>query len=126
VVQKVKEARKEGKWAIIRNRKVVIRDRVQNKSDKKELGTLWILFWNCHGFPWHKGPMLSWILIDIDLILLVETWEHEESRVPHIDGFILWSTWNKKSSHRGFGCIACYIKTNMYSHIQLHKINPFN
>ena len=33
-VHKVKEARKEGKWAIIRNRKVVIRDRNQKDSDK--------------------------------------------------------------------------------------------
>ena len=33
-VQKVKEARKEGKWAIIRNRKVVIRDRNKKDSNK--------------------------------------------------------------------------------------------
>ena len=33
-VQKVKEARREGKWAIIRNRKVVIRDRNQKDSNK--------------------------------------------------------------------------------------------
>ena len=33
-VQKVKEARKEEKWAIIRNRKVVIRDRNQKDNNK--------------------------------------------------------------------------------------------
>ena len=33
-VQKVKEARKEGKWAIIRNRKAVIQDRNQTDSNK--------------------------------------------------------------------------------------------
>ena len=33
-VQKVKEARKEGKWARIKNRKVVIRDKNQNYSNK--------------------------------------------------------------------------------------------
>ena len=33
-VQKVKEARKEGKWAIIRNRKVVFQDRNQKDSNK--------------------------------------------------------------------------------------------
>jgi len=33
-VQKVKETRKEGKWAIIRNRKAGIHDRNQNKSNK--------------------------------------------------------------------------------------------
>ena len=33
-VQKVKEARKEEKWAIIRNRKAVIRDRNKKDSNK--------------------------------------------------------------------------------------------
>jgi hypothetical protein len=33
-VQKVKEARKEGKWAIIRNRKSIIRDRDQKDNNK--------------------------------------------------------------------------------------------
>ena len=33
-VQKVKEARKEGKWAIIRNRKAIICDRNQKDSNK--------------------------------------------------------------------------------------------
>jgi len=33
-VLKVKEARNEGKWAIIRNRKSIIRFRFQNKSEK--------------------------------------------------------------------------------------------
>ena len=33
-VQKVKEARKGGKWALIRNRKVVIRDMNQKNNNK--------------------------------------------------------------------------------------------
>jgi hypothetical protein len=33
-VQKVKEARKEGKWAIIRNRKSIVRDRDQKANNK--------------------------------------------------------------------------------------------
>ena len=44
-----------------------------------------ILSWNCRGFPWNKGPKLSWISNDVDIILLVETWEHEKSKVPNID-----------------------------------------
>jgi hypothetical protein len=32
-VQKVKEARKEGKWAIIRNQKAIIRDRDQKDNN---------------------------------------------------------------------------------------------
>jgi hypothetical protein len=45
--------------------------------------------------------MLSWMPSDIDIICLVEKWEHEESRVPNIEGFVLWSAWNKKSYCRG-------------------------
>ena len=33
-VQKVKEARKEGQWEIIRNQKVIIRDRDQKDNNK--------------------------------------------------------------------------------------------
>lgn len=33
-IQKVKEATKEGKWAIIKNRKAIIRDRNQKDNNK--------------------------------------------------------------------------------------------
>ena len=33
-VQKVKKARKEGKWAIIRNRKAIVQDRDQKDNNK--------------------------------------------------------------------------------------------
>jgi hypothetical protein len=33
-VQKVKEASKEGKWTIIRNRKAIVRDRDQKDNNK--------------------------------------------------------------------------------------------
>jgi exonuclease III len=83
-------------------------------------------FWNCCGFPWRKGPIISWILSDIDIICLVETWENEESKVPNIEGFILWSAWNKKSHCRGIGGIACYIRKSISPHIQIYKIDPLN
>jgi len=85
-----------------------------------------ILSWNCQGFPWNKGPKLSWISNEVDIILLVETWEHKESRVPNIDGFVLWSTWNKRSPRRGIGGIACYIKKNISPHARIYKIDPYN
>ena len=85
-----------------------------------------ILSWNCRGFPWNKGPKLSWISNDFDIILLVETWEHEESKVPNIDGFALLYTWNKRSSRRGIGGIACYIKKNISPHARFYKNNPYN
>ena len=87
---------------------------------------LQILSWNCRGFPWNKDPKLSWILDDVDIILLVETWEHEESKVPNIDGFTLWSTWNKRSSRRGIGGIACYIKKNISPHVRIYKNDLHN
>ena len=87
---------------------------------------LQIFSWNCRGFPWNKGPKLSWISNDVDIILLVETWEHEESKVPNIDGFTLWSTSNKQSSHRGIGGIACYIKKNISPYVRLYKSDPYN
>jgi hypothetical protein len=70
--------------------------------------------------------MISWIQTDIDIICLVETWEHEESKVPSIEGFVLCSAWNKKSHRRGIGGIACYIRKSISPHIQLHKIDPLN
>jgi hypothetical protein len=70
--------------------------------------------------------MISWISSDIDIICLLETWEHEESKVPHIERFVLWSTWNKKSHRRGIGGITCYIRKRISLHIQLHKIDPLN
>ena len=70
--------------------------------------------------------MISWIPSDIDITCLVETWEHEESKVPNIKGFVLWSKWNTKSHHRGIGYISCYIRKIIYPHIQLHKIDPLN
>jgi hypothetical protein len=68
--------------------------------------------------------MISWILSDNNIIYLVEIWEHEESKVPNIEGFLLWLAWNKKSHHRGIGGIACYIRKRISPHIQLHKIDP--
>ena len=70
--------------------------------------------------------MISWILSDIDIICLVEIWEHEESKVPNIEMFILWSTWNKNFQRRGIGGIACYIIKIISPHIQLHKVDPLN
>jgi hypothetical protein len=70
--------------------------------------------------------MISWIMSDIDIIFLVETWEHEESKVTNIEGCVLWLVWNKKSHRKGIVSITCYIKNGISPHIQLHKINPLN
>lgn len=36
-----------------------------------------------------KGPILSWIPSEIDIIFLVKIWKHEESKVPNVEGFVL-------------------------------------
>ena len=64
--------------------------------------------------------MLSLIPSEIDIILLVETCEHEEFKFPNIEGFVLWSTWNKRSYHGGIKGIDCYTKKNIFTHIRLH------
>ena len=85
-----------------------------------------ILSWNLWGFPWNKGPKLIWISKEVDIILLVETWEHEESKIPNIDGFVLWSIWNKQSYRRGIGGIACYTRKNITPNARLYKKDPCN
>jgi hypothetical protein len=52
--------------------------------------------------------------------------EHEEYKVLDIEGFVLWSSWNKKSSYRGIEDIAYYIKMNTSPHILPHKNDPLN
>jgi hypothetical protein len=54
----------------------------------------------------------------------MESWEHEESKVPNIEGFVLWSSWNKKSYQ--IEGISCYLKNNVSPHIWLHKMDPLN
>ena len=68
----------------------------------------------------NKGPKLSWISND------VETWEHDESKVPNIDGFVLWSIWNKRSYRRGIRGIACYIRKNISPHASIYETDPYN
>ena len=85
-----------------------------------------ILSWNYCVFPWSKGHMLSSILSEIDIILLIEILEHEESKVPNVKGFVLWLVLNKRSYHIGIKGIVYYTKRNIFPHIGLHKNDPFN
>ena len=72
------------------------------------------------------GLMLIWISSDIDINFLVGMWEHDESKVPHIDGFNMWSTWNNKSFCKGIEGMTSYIKRNVSPHTCFHKIDPLN
>ena len=63
---------------------------------------------------------------EVDIILLAETWEHQESKVPNIDGFVVWSIWNKQSYLRSIGGIAYYIRKNISPHASIYKKDPDN
>jgi len=39
---------------------------------------------------------------------------------------MLWSTWNKWSSRRGIGEIACYIEENISPHARVYKNDPYS
>ena len=73
-----------------------------------------------------QGPKLSWIPSEIDIILLVETWEHKELKVTDIHGYALWSIWNKFSCRRNIGGIACYIRKNISSRVRIYKKDHYN
>ena len=70
--------------------------------------------------------LYSWISNKFDIILLVEIWEHQESKVLNTEGFILWSIWNKRSYRRGIGGMACYIRKNISPNTRLNKKDPYN
>jgi len=106
--------------------KVIIMDRDKKDNNKYQFGAFQILSLNCCVFPWSKGPIVSWISSVIHISFLVETLEHEESRIPNIEGFVSWSKWNKNSSCRGFGGITYYIKRNISPYIRIHKKDPLN
>ena len=65
--------------------KNIIIDRFEKYNNKQEFGTLRILSWNCCFFSQRKGPMLSWIPIEIDIIFIFATWQLEESYVPNME-----------------------------------------
>ena len=41
-----------------------------------------VMFWNCRGYPWNKGLGLNDVAQGMDIIFLVETWEHEAKSIP--------------------------------------------
>ena len=106
--------------------KAIIRDKNQKDSNKYQFDTLWIFSWNRPGFPWRKCHKLSWIPSEIDIILFVETWEHKESKVPDIDGYVLWLIWNKCLCRRGIGGISYYIRKNISTHVSIYKKDLYN
>lgn len=86
---KVKTTRNEGKWAWLKNGKAHIRECFLNK--KQEIGAPWdclsVVSWNCRGYPWRRGPGVGSIVEGKDIIIFVETHDHESCKVMNFDGY---------------------------------------
>ena len=59
------------------------------------------MFWNYRGYPWDKGLELSDVEHGVDVIFLVETWEHDSIRIPKVDGHLIKSTWTHSKGNLG-------------------------
>ena len=68
------------------------------------------MYWNCRGFPWHKGVSTNALFGDVDVIFLGETWEREECKLPNIPGYIVFSMFQSHTELRGQGGVACIFK----------------
>ena len=79
------------------------------------------MFWNCRGYPWHKGLGLSDVAQDIDIIFLAETWEHDAKRIPMIDGYLVRSLWPFSRGNVGRAGMACIFCASLDNHIKACK-----
>eukprot|EP00249_Psilotum_nudum_P001214 c13590_g1_i1 orf=3-395(-) len=82
------------------------------------------MFWNCRGFPWHKGAGLNEVLEDADIVFLAETWERNLQRIPPIPGYIVHSIWNQQTGLRGQGGVACIYKEGIQDLVHKTKDDP--
>lgn len=66
-------------------------------------------------------------LSEIDILLVVETWEHQGNEIPKIKGFTCHSIWNQKEyiGGRGYGGLACYTKDSIKEHITVVKEDSY-
>lgn len=84
-----------------------------------------IMFWNCRGFPWHKGSGLNDVLDDAEIVFLAETWERDVHRIPTIQGYMVHSLWQTRVGTRGQGGIACMYKECLQDIVTLCKDDPY-
>ena len=76
-----------------------------------------VLFWNCRGFPWHKGESLNATIGDADIVFLAETWLQklgcrnlETCRIPDIPSYVTHNVYQPHVGKRGQGGVACMYK----------------
>ena len=81
------------------------------------------LFWNCRGFPWHKGESLNAMIGHANIVFLAETWERETCRIPGIPGHVTHSVYQSHVGKRGQGGVACIYKRHLETMIDVCKID---
>ena len=82
-----------------------------------------MLFWNCRGFPWHKGENINSMIEDADIVFVAETWEWETCRILEIPGYIIHSAYQPHVRKRGQGGVACIYKCYLEGKIDICDVN---
>jgi hypothetical protein len=86
-----------------------------------------IVYWNCRGYPWRRGPRLGPIVEGRDIICPVETHEHAGYKSPTFEGYTKFTIWNEVAGNgKGYGGILVLIKEAWGRNIQLEKMDPNN
>ena len=81
------------------------------------------MYWNCRGFPWHKGVATGVLFGDADVNLLGETWERSTCTLPHIPDYITYSAMQNNAGHRGQGGVACIYRGRLQDRISVAKVD---
>ena len=84
------------------------------------------MYWNCQGFPWHKGVATDELFGDADIVMLGETWERETGAIPNIPGYMVQSITQKATGKRGQGGVACIYWTYLQDRITVAKVDKYH
>lgn len=81
-----------------------------------------VVSWNCKGYPWRRGPEVGPIAEGNDVIILVETHEHDGCKVPNFEGYKKFSLWNKGNEKgKRYGGVTVLIHEKWYGIIKFEK-----
>ena len=84
-----------------------------------------IMFWNCRGYPWDKRLALSDVAQGIDVLFLVEAWEHDTKCIPKIDDYLIKSIWPHSEGNSGCARIACIYHERLDKYIRVCSYNDY-
>ena len=85
-----------------------------------------IMLWNYRGYPWDKALGLSSdVAQSIDVICLVEIWEHDAKRISKIDGYLVKSIWPHSKGNIRCARITCIYHERLDIYIRLYKCDDY-